>query len=173
MPCADTPDLAKHTVPLHEIHASPRTSQKLLDTSYMDVGAWLEGKVADKFGRTQGAAFITGNGVSKPTGLLSGTPVSTSDTSRAWGTLQYFPTGATSTLLTASPADVFRNTVWGLRAPYRKDANWLMNSSTANALDKMKNATTGEYLWRDGHTAGAPPSFLGYPVEFDENMPDN
>ena len=66
----------------------------------------------------------------------------------------------------------FRNTVWGLRAPYRKDANWLMNSSTANALDKMKNATTGEYLWRDGHMAGAPPSFLGYPVEFDENMPD-
>lgn len=166
-----TPELGKHKVTLHEIHASPKTTQKLLETSYMDVGAWLEGKVADKFGRTEGMAYNSGDGVGKPFGLLSGIPVATSDATRAWGTLQYFPSGAASTLLPAAASDVFRDVMWGLRAPYRKGASWLMNSNTASAIDKLKNST-GDYIWRDGMTAGAPPSLLGYPVEFDENMPD-
>ena len=45
-----------------------------------------------------------------------------------------------------------------------------MNSATANAIDKLKDANK-DYIWRDGMTAGAPPSLLGRPVEFDENMP--
>ena len=167
----DTPTIGKHAVTLHEIHASPKLTQKLLDTSYLDVGAWLEGKVADKFGRTEGTAFITGNGVAKPFGLLSGTPVTTSDATRTWGTLQYFASGAASALATTNPADVLRNMVWGLRAPYRNGAVWLMNSNTANAIDKLKNGT-GDYIWRDGMTVGAPPVLLGHEVHFDENMPD-
>lgn len=166
-----TPELGKQKVPLHEIHASPKTTQKLLDTSYMDVGAWLEGKVSDKFGRTEGAAYISGNGSGKPLGLLSGTPVTTGDATRAWGTLQYFASGAASGLHATAPADAFRTMLWGLRAPYRRNSSWLMNSNTASAIDKIKNST-GDYIWRDGMTAGAPPSLLGYPVEFDENMPD-
>jgi predicted phage gp36 major capsid-like protein len=27
-------------------------------------------------------------------------------------------------------------------------------------------------IWREGMQAGSPPSLLGYPVEFDETMPD-
>lgn len=167
-----TPDLGKLSVTLHEIHASPKVTQKLLDTSYVDVGAWLETKNADKFGRTEGVSFISGNGVGKPFGLLSGTPVVTGDATRARGVLQYFPSGAASTLHGTNPADAFRNVLWGLRTPYRSGANWLMNSNTANAIDKIKNTTTGEYLWRDSMGAGLQPTLLGYPVEFDENMPD-
>ncbi len=167
-----SPDLGKHVVALHEIHASPKVTQKLLDVSHFDVGQWLEGKVADKFGRTEGAAFISGNGVGKPFGLLSGTPVTTGDATRAWKTLQYFPSGVAADLADATTrADVFRNMLWGLRAPYRAGANWLMNSNTANKIDKIKNEN-GDYLWRDSMGAGLPPTLLGYPVEFDENMPD-
>lgn len=167
-----TPELGKLRVELHEIHASPKVTQKVLDTSYVDIGAWLEGKVADKFGRTEGVSFISGNGVGKPNGLLNGTPVTTGDATRARGVLQYFPSGAASTLHATTPADVFRNMLWGLRTPYRSGANWLMNSNSANAIDKIKNATTGDYLWRDSMGAGLAPTLLGYPVEFDENMPD-
>lgn len=166
-----TPDIGKARVVLHEIHASPKTTQKLLDTSYVDVGGWLEGKVADKFSRTEGVAFISGDGVGKPFGLLSGTPVTTGDATRNWGTLQYFPTGAAGSLAGSNPADVLRNLVWGLRAPYRRGAAWLMNSNTANTVDKIKDGT-GNYIWRNNMTAGAPPALLGYPVEFDETMPD-
>jgi HK97 family phage major capsid protein len=37
-------------------------------------------------------------------------------------------------------------------------------------IDKLKSGD-GEYLWRNGMTAGAPPSLLGRPVEFSEDMP--
>lgn len=167
----DTPEVAKHRVTLHEIHASPKVTQKILDTSQHDVGAWMEKKVSDKFARTEGTSFITGNGVMKPFGLLSGTPVTTGDATRAWGTLQYIAGGHASTLPTSDPGDVIKNVMWSLRAPYRAGANWLMNSNTANALDKIKNGT-GDYIWRDSMGAGMPPALLGYPVEFDENMPD-
>jgi HK97 family phage major capsid protein len=60
---------------------------------------------------------------------------------------------------------------WGLRAPYRQGAKWLMNSNTANAVDKLKDGD-GRYLWREGMLAGVPPSLLGYTVEFSEDMPD-
>lgn len=45
-----------------------------------------------------------------------------------------------------------------------------MASATANAIDKLK-AGDGSYFWRDSSAAGVPPSLLGRPVEFDENMP--
>lgn len=155
-----TPEVGLHRVTLHEIHASPRVTQKILDTSQHDVGAWLEGKVADKFGRTEGVSFITGSGVAQPFGLLSGTPVSTSDATRAWGTLQYKPSGGAAALAASNPGDALSDVVWSLRAPYRRGATWMMNSNTANTIDKIKNGT-GDYIWRDGMTAGAPPSLLG------------
>ncbi|MCI5078249.1 phage major capsid protein [Oricola sp.] len=167
----DTPRLGKLIVPLHELHASPKTTQKLLDTSFFNIGEWLEAKITDKFGRSEGVAYISGDGILKPNGVLSGTPVTTGDATRAWGTLQYFATGAAAGFASSSPADALRDMVWGLRAPYRRGAVWLMNSNTASKIDKFKDGD-GNYIWRMGMTAGAPPSLLGYPVEFDENMPD-
>jgi HK97 family phage major capsid protein len=46
-----------------------------------------------------------------------------------------------------------------------------MASATANAIDKLKTTDGGDYIWRDSSTSGAPPTLLGRPVEFDENMP--
>src|SRR5690606_34746166 len=53
-------------VPLREQYAMPVATQKLLDTSYIDVGAWLDGKINDKFARSDAQAFVAGNGVLKP-----------------------------------------------------------------------------------------------------------
>lgn len=69
-PALDTPELGLLTIVLNEIYSSQQVSQKLLDLSFADVGAWLENKIADKFSRTEAAAFLTGNGVAQPRGLL-------------------------------------------------------------------------------------------------------
>src|SRR5262249_20339977 len=138
-----TPNIGKHSVLLNEIHASPRITQKLIDTSYFDVASWLEGKIVDKFGRTQGVAYIRGNGVGQPFGLLSKTIVSTSDATRAWGSLQYVPTGVASALTdgTHLGGDTLLDLVFALRAPYRSGATWLMNSTTASTIRKFKDST--------------------------------
>ena len=77
------------------------------------------------------------------------------------------PSGDASTIT----ADGLRDLYWKLRAPHRPNASWIMASATANVVDKLKFTATGEYIWRDSSTAGAPPTLLGRPVEFDENMP--
>jgi HK97 family phage major capsid protein len=57
-----------------------------------------------------------------------------------------------------------------MRAPHRSNAVWLMASATANSIDLLKLGS-GEYLWRPSMSTTEPPSLLGRPVFFDENMP--
>ncbi|MBY5797768.1 phage major capsid protein [Rhizobium leguminosarum] len=166
-PETSTPQLKMLRVPVHEIYAMPKVSQRMIDDSSWNIGAWLEGKISDKFGRTEGYAALRGDGMKKPIGLLTYPTSPDPDLSRAWQTIQYIPSG-NATLITA---DALKSLVWALRAPYRAGAAWLMNSNTAGTIDKLKNENQ-DYIWRDGLSAGAQPSLLGYPVEIDENMPD-
>lgn len=163
------PKIGKWIVPVHEIYALQPITQRLLDDSDRDLGVWIEGKIVDKFARSEGTAFVTGDGILKPKGFLSYETTTDGDFERARGKLQYVKTGQDSAVIES--ADVLKTLMWTLRTPYRAGAVWLMNSTTASVVDKLKNGT-GDYIWRDGMTLGAPPSLLGYPVEIDENMPD-
>lgn len=172
-PATTTPRVGLLKVPLLEVYANPKVTQKLLDTSYMDVGLWLDNKINDKFARGDGLAFVSGNSPAQPRGFLAAASTSQTDFTRAYGTLQYTASGAAATLGSTDPAssDNLRKVMWSLRAPYRRDASWLMNSNTASVVDRLKDGQNN-YLWRPGQTAGAPASLLGYPVEIDENMDD-
>jgi len=170
-PATDTPGLGMLRVPVHEIYALQKVTQRLIDDAAIDVGGWVTGKVNDKLARAEGAACVSGDGVLKPKGFLAYDTAATADASRARGVLQHFASGGASDFAASNPGDVLKNMVWGLRTPYRQNGAWLMNSNTASRIDKFKDGN-GDYLWRDGMTSGAPPSLLGYPVEFDEGMPD-
>jgi HK97 family phage major capsid protein len=166
-PETDTPRVGQLRIEVEEIYANQKVTQRLLDDTGRDLGAWLEGKTNDKFVRTEGSAFVSGNGFKKPFGFLSAPVASTGDATRAFGTLQYIPAGH-ATLI---QADGLRKLVWGLRAPYRTGATFLMNSNTGSLIDQLKDGQ-GQYLWRTAMTAGAPNTLLGYPVEISEDMPD-
>jgi HK97 family phage major capsid protein len=169
-PATASPGLALLDVPLNELEASPMITQRLLDDSEFDLGAWLTRKIGDKFGRTAAAAIINGNGVKKPRGFLSYPCTTDTDFVRADGSLQYVPTGNASGFASSNPADAIRDLYWSMRAVHRSKGNWLMASATANVIDKFKDGQ-GNYLWRESTTVGLPPTLLGRPVEFDENMP--
>jgi HK97 family phage major capsid protein len=64
-----------------------------------------------------------------------------------------------------------RNLVYSLNAAYRAGATWTLNSLTAAAVRKLKDAT-GQYLWVQGLIDGQPDRLLGYPVAIWEDMPD-
>ncbi len=67
----DTPTLGKIVIPVHEIYAEPRATQKIIDDSVVDIEGWLAGKVGDIFARKEAEAFVVGNGVNKPRGLMT------------------------------------------------------------------------------------------------------
>ncbi len=51
--------------------------------------------------------------------------------------------------------------VYALGAEYRAGASFVMNSKTAGAVRKLKDAD-GRFLWSDGLAAGEPARLLGY-----------
>jgi len=162
----DTPQIDRISIPLHELSALPKASQRLLDDSAFDIEGWLAGRIAEKFARAEADAFVNGDGIDKPTGFLTHTKVDTAAWS--WGNLGYVATGADGSLPDADP---IVDLVYALGAQYRANASFVMNSKTAGILRKMKDAD-GRFLWSDGLAAGEPARLMGYPVLVAEDMPD-
>jgi HK97 family phage major capsid protein len=160
-----TPQIDRITVPLHELSALPKASQRLLDDSAFDIEGWLAGRIADKFARAEAAAFVNGDGVDKPKGFLAHTAVD--NDIWAWGTLGYVPSGEAGEVTAESIIDV----VYALGAQYRANASFVMNSQTAGNVRKLKD-NDGRFLWSDGLAAGQPATLMGYPVLVAEDMPD-
>ena len=156
----------------NELYANIQVTQTLLDDSRFDIGTYITNKIADKFGREEGKQVILGDGLKMPQGILTyatsaaSNNALTDDTTRAPSTLTYVPTGTATSL----SADSLKSLFYAVRAVHRTNATWLMSSATANVLDTLKDGV-GQYLWRTSMAAGAPPTLLGKPVEFCEDMP--
>ncbi|WP_299206624.1 phage major capsid protein [uncultured Tateyamaria sp.] len=161
----DTPTIDRITIPLHELSALPKASQRLLDDSAFDIEAWLAGRIADKFARAEAAAFVNGDGIDKPRGFLTHTSVD--NDVWAWGNLGYVPSGIDGDVTAEAIIDV----VYALGAEYRANATFVMNSKTAGIVRKLKD-NDGRFLWSDGLAAGQPATLMGYPVLIAEDMPD-
>lgn len=58
-------------IPTHEQYALLRPSWQLLDDVAFNLEAWLEGRAGRQFARGEGIAFTTGNGVTRPQGIVS------------------------------------------------------------------------------------------------------
>lgn len=174
-PETDAPDIGKLRIPVHELYALPKVTQKLLDDSSIDIGAWLVDKGGDQFARKEATAFVSGNGMGKPRGFLDYSTVATGDATRDWGVLQHVVTGEAATFKTpttsVSPADCLIDLQTTLKAGYRKDAIFAMNSATAGVVRKFKNAE-GAFIWQQSMLAGQPDLLLGHPVVLAEDMQD-
>ena len=164
-----TPIIERISIKLHDLSAMPKSSQRLLDDSAFDVEGWLAGKIATRFIRAEAAAFISGTGIDQPKGILL--PPQVANASWTWGNIGYVPTGFAGDFNTTNAADCIVNLVYALTADYRANATFVMNSKTAGAVRRMKDAD-GRFLWSDGLAAAAPALLLGYPVLVCEDMPD-
>lgn len=164
-----TPVLERISIKLFELAAMPKASQRLLDDAAFDVEGWLAERIANKFARSEAAAFVSGDGIDKPKGFLSYNKITNG--SWAWGQLGYVPTGAASDFATTNASDAIVDLVYSLGAEYRANGTFLMNSKTAGAVRKMKDAD-GRFMWSDGLALGEPSRLMGYPVLVAEDMPD-
>lgn len=166
----NTPGLGKYRIEAMEMYAKPKASQKLLDDSSVDIENWLGMKVADKFGRLEGAAFVAGATPTRPRGFTSYTTVATADASRAWGQLEHVKTGANGTFHTTQ-ADPLFDLISAFKPGYLAQANWVTRRSVMNLIRKFKTTTTLEYIWQPGLQLGQPDRLLGYPIVMAEDMP--
>ncbi|MEM9754996.1 MAG: phage major capsid protein [Pseudomonadota bacterium] len=165
----DAPNIDRIAIPLHELSAMPKASQRILDDAAFDVEGWLADRIADKFARAEAASFVAGTGSGQPTGFLTHSKVA--NASWSWDNLGYVVSGAVGDFTATNPGDAIVDLVYALGARYRANAAFVMNSKTAGAVRKMRDID-GRFLWSDGMAAGEPARLMGYPVLIAEDMPD-
>lgn len=170
-PTTDNPKLSQIEINAMEMYANPAATQTLLDDSAVDIEAWLAEEVAMEFAEMESDAFINGNGVNKPRGILSYTPVA--NASWTWGKIGFVVSGVAAALSDSSNngVDAMINLIYSLRRGYRQNGAFVMNDLTLAAARKLKN-TNGEYLWQPSTQLGVPSQLLGYPVETDDYLTD-
>lgn len=166
-----TPTLGMNRVPVHEIYARPKTTQKMLDDAAFNVEGWLDRKVNTEFQVYEGSAFINGDGNGKPFGFLSYPYGTADDSTRGYGTLQYVPTGNAAGFGTGINApDIFDDVIAKTKMEYRPNARWYMNRSSFATVSKMKD-TTGQSTVISKLSDAVPAAIRGYPVEILEYLP--
>lgn len=166
----DVSEIGKITIFARELYAQPVVTQKLLDDAMIDVGEWVARKIGQRFARLESSAFISGDGIGKPRGLLT-YPISTADDDvRAFGTVEYVPSGAAGAFASTDPQNALIDLVTSLQPDYRTNARWLMNRATAGTIRKFKDSE-GRFIWQDSLVQGQPSLLLGFPVEIDEFLP--
>lgn len=160
-----TTQLGMWKVPAHEIYANPQATQRMLDDAEINVEAWISGKLAEAFGQAEASAFISGDGVGKPRGILSRTFATTTDASRAWGTVQKVASGASGAFVaTPNAADCLISLMTALHPKYWAGAIFAMNRYTLGEVMKLKD-DTGAYIWQPNFQLGAAGTILGQKVD--------
>lgn len=170
-PDTDQGGIGRIRIPVHELHAQPKATQKLLDDAIINVEEWLVNRVANKFTRSENAAFVTGDGIGQPRGFTSYTTQAVSDATRSWGVLEHVATGTDGAFTAGAGADILISLMHKLKTSYLPKACWLFPRSVSDVLRKFKENTTNAYIWQPGLQMGVPPSLLGYPIHLAEDMP--
>lgn len=156
---ASQPSYEQITITPHELATYTDVTQKLLEDNSYNLDGELVADFAESFGITEGAAFILGDGVGKPVGLLN-----------ADG-LKEVTTGAAAGFPASNPADVLIGMYHELPAAHASRGVWLMNNKTLGTLRKFKDGN-GRYLLVEPVAEGMPTTILGRPVAVMPDMPD-
>ena len=137
-----------NTIPTHELYALVDISSALLEDSVFDLEAEMNTEFAEQFAKAEGAAFISGNGTNKPTGITNGTTVSSTTAAGA----------------SAITTDDLMDLVHDLKSDYARAASFMMNRATLGAIRKLKD-TAGQYIFQTGFSgqSGLPNTILGHP----------
>lgn len=153
---ASDPAFGQITLGAYKYGTLIQVSRELLE----DTGVDLEGYLAMQAGRALGNAFgahaVTGDGSSKPRGVVTDATLGVTGGAGVGG---------------AFTSDNLIDLFYSVIAPYRasQSTKWIMRDSSVAVARKLKD-TTGQYIWQPGLTADAPDTILGKQVLTDPNV---
>lgn len=149
------PAFALRTLTAFKYGALITVSHELLEDSAFPLVSFIADQAGEGVTNTFGTDLVTGNGSSKPRGILQDTTLGKTGGTGVGG---------------APTADDLIDLYYSVIAKYRRNGSWLMADATTGTVRKLKD-TTGQYLWQPSLAAGTPDIFLGKPIYNDPNMP--
>lgn len=136
-----------------ELQALVAPKRTLIEDAAFDIEGYIQRKVAEIYAWKEGKAFVTGDGVQKPEGLLT-------------ANIQSVVSGSATDVT----ADSLFNLAYNVSSAYAPGAGWLLNRLTILKIRLLKDQE-GRYLWQPALQAGEPSTLLGYPIYEDPHMP--
>lgn len=133
-----------------------KISNELLNDSAFDLASYIARRFGVRMGNAEERAFITGDGVGKPLGLLDDAGAKV---------------GVTAAKTTAISFDEVFQLYYALKAPYRKKAEFLCNEALVLQLMTIKD-NNGNYIWKPGLDIGKPDTLLNRPLKTSAFMPE-
>jgi len=153
-----------------ELEAEPWVYNSTLDDADYDLEADVTDEAGIGFGEAEGVAYVSGNGVKKPRGILTYETVA--NAAYAWGKVGYIASGDANGFAAVNPADKLITLLHSLKSVYRNGAVLLMNDTTLGVVRQFKDGSGSFYLFNPDATGAFAGFILGVPVQIDDNMPD-
>lgn len=145
----------REEIPNHEMFALVDISQQDLEDSEFDLASELNSEFSEQFGVAEGAGFVNGNAVGKPEGLQTAAGLNT----------------AVSGDANLIKAEGLIDMVYNTKDSYAKNGSFLLRRSTIGAIRKLKDVTSGQFLWQPGLNGPTSNTILGYPYREAIDMP--
>jgi len=127
---------------------------QLISDSAIDVVGFVVNRLATRLGRITNTHYTTGDGSSKPYGLMARTSAGKTGT-----------TGQTVTVTIEDLVDLKHS----VNRAYRQRGQWMMNDLSVAIVSKLKGSD-GHPIWQPALTAGAPDMLLGHSVKTNDDV---
>lgn len=151
-----------------ELYANPQATQQMLDDAAVDLEQWLASEVEDEFSRQENIAFLSGDGVNKPFGLLTYATGAANAAKHPFGAIKLKNSGAAAAF---TDPDKLIDLIYDLPAKYRANAKFFMNRLTQGTARKLKDGD-GNYLWQPSYQLGQPATLAGHELVELPDLPD-
>lgn len=171
-PKTGTPTFLPYDFSFGEIYANPAITQQVAEDSEIDIVSWLAGEVDMEFSIREGEAFLSGDGVDKPKGILmydaAAEAALPANKRHPLGPIPETNTGEAAGLSPDGLVDLIYDTP---AERITSGSAFYMNRKTHSVVRKMKDGQ-GTYLWQPPFQLGQPAMLLGYGVRDMNGMPD-
>jgi HK97 family phage major capsid protein len=142
-------------IPAHELYALVDISEQELEDSVFNLESEMNSEFVEQFAKAEGNAFVSGNAVGKPQGLLTNANVNNVAKGGA-----------------ALDGDSMISAAHNVKAEYGRNGTFVMNRSTVSAVRKLKDGG-GQYIFQPGlYQMGVGSNILGHPIVEATDMPN-
>lgn len=154
IPESDT-TFGQTTLSAYKLGTMIKISNELLNDSAFDLASYIARRFGVRMGNAEEKAFLTGDGVGKPLGILDDAGAEI---------------GVTAAEKASVSFDEIYRLYYSLKSPYRKKATFLCNEALVLQLMTIKDKNDN-YIWKPGLGIAEPDTLLNRPLRTSAYMP--
>ncbi len=163
-------NIIKKSISTYQLYAQPKATQKLVDDPRIDIEIWLSDALIEVFATQENNAFINGDGVGKPKGILSACNDRNSINAQRRNNEQNKNINAQYNQLYITDDDIIR-LFYSLPHNHTHNAKFLLGYDALQNIRMLKEKNSGRYIWQPDFSSKGMNTILGCEIVVSSDMP--